>query len=276
MNEPAIKFVDDLYTDKEIEEMLYEFREKGYVVLPDVLQRESVEPFSKQLSDVMVFDGLKYTIPDDLPHYIHCLKAPRVLQVLPSSLSHSVAKPYPSLHTTIIIIETDEMRGQYAPDWHKDREPDGMPSQSYHYPLDVFVAFYYEDITEDHGPTMIVPGSHRDLSLTPYNGSPIEPIYCRKQDALLLDQRAWHRGTPRKAPGTRFLIVYGLYAMPHFYGANCHMPLSQRKEWLSAQKMRERILYGGPFAPPDLETLEIMKKQLEEAGPPQITYPRQA
>ena len=274
MPTPSIEFNTTLYNQNEIKSMISQFQDKGYVVLPDVLERESVAPFVDELNEIMYFDGIKYTIPDDAQHYIECLKAPKVQQVLPFSLSHSQAKPYPSLHTTIIIIETDETRGEYAPGWHKDREPEGMPSQSYHYPLDVFVAFYFEDITDEHGPTLIVPGSHRDANLT-YNNSESEAIHLRKEDALLIDQRAWHRGSPRTAPGTRFLIVYGLYALPHFYGATFHMPLSQRREWLNAEKMKDRVLMGGPFAPPDLETLEIMKKQLEEAGPSNMTYPRQ-
>ena len=57
-------------------------------------------------------------------------------QLLPDTLSHSQAKPKPCLHTTIVIIQKDG-NTSYIPDWHKDREPDGMPSKEYHYPLDV-------------------------------------------------------------------------------------------------------------------------------------------
>jgi hypothetical protein len=274
MKEPALRFIEEPYPENTIHKMVHEFQEKGYVILPDVFGRESVDSFVKQLTEIMVFDGLKYTIPDDLPHYIHCAHTPRARQILPFVLSHSIAKPFPCLHTTIIIIETDEKRG-YAPEWHKDREPDGMPDEAYHYPLDAFVGFYFEDMTEDHGPTLVIPGSHRDAAMTPHSGAPVEPVYCRKQDALLLDQRVWHRGTPRKAPGNRFLIVYGYYAMPHFYGATFHMPRSQRRAWMGAGSMRERIFFGGPFAPPDKATLKEMDEILDQIGDYTVSFPRQ-
>lgn len=274
MKKPALQFIDAPYPDDAVRKMVREFQEKGYVILPDVFERRSVDRFVKELTDVMVFNGLQVTIPDDLPHYIHCAYTPRARQILPFALSHSVAKPSPVLHTTIIIIETDEKRG-YAPEWHKDREPDGMPDNTYHYPLDVFVGFYFEDMTENHGPTLVIPGSHRDTAMTPHSGAPIEAVTCRKQDALLLDQRVWHRGTPRKALGNRFLIVYGYYALPHFYGATFHMPRAQRRAWMQAGNMRDRIFFGGPFAPPDKETLQEMTETLNQTGGYNTSFPRQ-
>ena len=264
MEIPAMQFVEKLYSKDKVNEMMSEFREKGYVVLPDVIKRETVDPFVEQLEKLMFNDGLSWRLPDDSPHYIHCAKTPRGYQVLPPALSRSATKPFPCLHTTIVVIQKGA-DDSYIPGWHKDREPDGMPNNEYHWPLDVFLGFYFEDMEEKHGPTVILPGSHKDVSITPWSGT-VEPeaIYCRKQDALLLDQRAWHRGTARTATGNRFLIVYGYYAMPHFYGTTFKMPSAQRNAWINAEGMRERIPFGGPFAPPDQEVLTHMSKELEE------------
>ncbi|MBI5545274.1 MAG: phytanoyl-CoA dioxygenase family protein [Deltaproteobacteria bacterium] len=275
MEKPALEFVESPYSTSEVEELTRQFRERGWVILPDVLKRETVDPFVRQLESLMVHVGHKYSIPDDSPHYLHAVFAPRGRQVLPSSLSHSVAKPLPSLHTTILVIQT---KGDASdiPEWHKDREPDGMAGAEYHYPLDVFLAYYFEDMTDDHGPTLVIPGSHRDVRMTPQTpGVPVDTIYCRKQDALLIDQRTWHRGTPRKVPGTRFLFVYGLCAIPHFYGPTFHMPRSQRRAWMNASSTRERVFLGGPFAPPDQDTLKLMQEELETEGRPVVTFPRQ-
>lgn len=264
MDKPALEFVEELYTEGEQKKMLAEFRDKGYVILPDVLKEETVGPFREQLDEVIVNTGLGWTIPHESPHYVHSMYAPRGRQLLPAALSHSQAKPRPCLHTTIVIIQKDGDTS-YIPDWHKDREPDGMAGKEYHYPLDVFLAFYFEDITDEHGPTQVMPGSHRDLTMTPHNKDlPVDTIYCRKQDALLIDQRTWHRGTARTVEGTRFLIVYGLYAMPFFYGNVAHMPVAQRRAWISAQNSNDRILFGGPFAPPDRQAWEEMGKELDE------------
>jgi hypothetical protein len=272
---PALEFVESPFTSEEVDGMMRQFRDRGWVVLPDVLKRETVDPFVRQLEGLMVHVGYKYTIPDDTPHYLHALFAPRGRQVLGPALSHSVARPLPSLHTTIVIIQA---RGDASdiPEWHKDRAPDGMPGTDYHYPLDVFLAFYFEDMTDDHGPTLVIPGSHRDVTITPQTpGVPVDAVYCRKQDALLIDQRTWHRGTPRKVPGTRFLFVYGLHAVPHFYGASFHMPRSQRHAWMNASNIRDRVLLGGPFAPPDQEALASMQEELKREGRPVVSFPRQ-
>lgn len=255
---PALEFVDELYSPQELQNLTHFFREQGYVVLPDLLKRETVDCFTRQLEAIMFYDGISWRLPDDAPHYVHPANTPRGAQVLPETLSRSVAKPLPALHTTMIILQKGA-DDSYIPDWHKDREPDGMPPGEYHWPLDVFLGFYLEDMTDDHGPTLVLPGSHRDPSITPWDGK-TEPvaIHCRKQDALLLDQRTWHRGTSRKVTGNRYLMIYGYYAMPHFYGSTFKMPRAQRHAWLEAKTMKERVLYGGPFAPPDHNDLEQM------------------
>ncbi|HCY87481.1 MAG TPA: hypothetical protein DHV36_20270 [Desulfobacteraceae bacterium] len=277
MEKPALEFIEEPYSQNEVKDMMAEFRDKGYVILPDVLKRETVDPFREQLENSLINRGMGYTIPHESPHYIHCTYAPRGRQVLPDALSHSQAKPKPCLHTTIVVIQKDG-DASYIPEWHKDREPDGMPGNDYHYPMDVFLAFYFEDITDEHGPTLVMPGSHRDVSMTPFcEELPVDTIYCRKQDALLIDQRTWHRGTPRTAEGTRFLIVYGIYALPFYYGHQAHMPVSQRNAWIHATNSNDRVFFGGPFAPPDRQAWNEIGKELDEkekSDAPLVTYAR--
>ncbi len=266
MNTTSLKYIQENYSDSELNALLSEFRENGYVVLPKVFERKSVKDFKKELEKMMYFNGNSYTIPDDSPHYIAAALAPRGRQVLPGALSHSVAKSMPAIHTTIIVIETDETRGQYAPDWHKDRQPDGMPGKEYHYAQDVFLAFYFEDIDENHGPTQIIPGSHRDVKMKPNCGETEKNIYLRMEDALLIDQRAWHRGVVRKAPGTRFVLVYGMYAMPHHYGSTFQMPRIQMHHWMNAKKLKDRVFFGGPFAPPKQNTIDVFQEEYNKSA----------
>lgn len=274
MEIPSLQFVEELYSQDELNSMMKQFRDKGYVVLPDVLKRETVDSFNKQLESIMFHDGLSWRIPDDSPHYIHLANTPRGYQVLAPALSRSATKPMPCLHTTMVVIQKGA-DGSNIPEWHKDREPDGMPANEYHWPLDVFLGFYMEDMTEDHGPTLVIPGSHKDPAITPWNGM-VEPeaIYCRKQDALLLDQRTWHRGTARKVTGNRFLIIYGYYALPHFYGTTFRMPRAQRNAWINSDSRQDRVLFGGPFAPPVREDLEHISEAIEErekSGKPKLS-----
>lgn len=264
MDNIALKYNTVPYTNNECEMFITEFQEKGYTILPQVFDRKSVKTFKKELEAVMTFNGLSYTIPDDKPHYIAGALAPRGRQILPFALSNSVAKPMPSLHTTIIVIETDKNSG-YAPDWHKDRQPDGMPGNEYHYPSDVFLAFYFEDIDEDHGPTQIIPGSHRNVNLRPNTNTPIKSILLNMEDALLIDQRAWHRGISRNASGTRFVIVYGMYALPHHYGSTFQMPKVQMQHWMKAEKLQDRVYFGGPFSPPTQELIKTIQEEYDKS-----------
>lgn len=249
MTEPALRFVNEPYDPETVAGLLAEFREKGFVVLPDLFERETVLPFVSQLEELMVHDGIAYRIPDEAPHFMHGGCAPRIRQVLPGALSPSIQKPPPSFSMTVWIIETADARGD-IPEWHKDRMPDGMPGTDYHYPLDVFVGLYFEDTTPEHGPTRVIPGSHRDMSLLPDTEAPVEDVFCRKQDGLLIDQRTWHAGSRRTVPGTRFLAVYGYYAVPIFYSFVFPMPRSQRDAWDRATTRDDRIFFGGPHARP--------------------------
>lgn len=275
MRETSLIFNEELYSTEQISSFTKEFRDKGYVVLPRVFERESVKVFKKELEEIMYFNGNAWTIPEDSPHYITSALAPKGRQILPFALSHSVAQAMPALHTTIIVIETNDTRGQYAPGWHKDREPDGMPGNEYHYPKDVFLAFYFEDIDEDRGPTQIIPGSHRDVSLMPNTEAPVESILLKMEDALLIDQRAWHRGVVRKAPGNRFVLVYGMYAMPQHYGSTFQMPRIQMHQWMNARNVRDRVFFGGPFAPPTAETIKAIQEEYENSEIlKQMTFPK--
>jgi hypothetical protein len=264
MEKPAIELVEELYTADEAKAMVKRFREDGFVILPDVFKRETVDPFLNQLEGLMFHDGLSWRLPDDAPHYTCCAKTPRGFQLLPDVLSRSVVKPFVSMHNTMIIIQKGA-DDSYIPGWHKDREPDGMPEGTYYCPPDVFVGFYFEDMTEDHGPTLVIPGSHRDVTITPENyGKEPTAIYCRKQDGLLLDQRTWHRGLPRKVDGNRFLLIYAYFGLPHYYTQDFKMPSAQRDAWLRSDTVKDRIFYGGPFAPPNKKDLEHMAKIIEE------------
>lgn len=261
---PAIEFVEEPYSEAEAQKMIKQFREEGYVILPDVFKSETIDPFLEQVEALTYHDGLQWRLRDDSPHYLACAKTPRTIQLLPDLLSRSVAKPRVCMHNTMVYIQkgTDH---SIIPDWHKDREPEGMPDDTYYYPPDVFIGFYFENMTDDHGPTLIIPGSHRDVTMSPYDNKSVPvPIYCRKQDGLLLDQRTWHRGMPRTVEGNRYLLIYAYFGLPQYYGTAYKMPRAQRELWMNAETTLDRLFYGGPFAPPNIKDVEFMAKKIKE------------
>jgi hypothetical protein len=105
---------------------------------------------------------------------------------------------------------------------------------------------YFRDMTVADGPTQVVPGSHVDPALSPYDGSPVESFLPRKQDVVLWDQRLWHRGAPRTAEGDRIFALYGFYALPRFdQNHPVQMPRALAQLWDDATDPRDRLYLGG-------------------------------
>jgi hypothetical protein len=53
-HDPALRFVEEPYHVNDVENMLLRFRERGYVVLPRVFERESVDAFREQAEAALV------------------------------------------------------------------------------------------------------------------------------------------------------------------------------------------------------------------------------
>ena len=248
MENPCLEFTTELYDQPTLRALQSQFREEGFAVLPGIYQRGSVDRFFEQVKAALVNDGVEWTVPDDSPIMMWPALAPRVRQVLPGTLSHSIAAPLPCMYMSRWLIQAPDEPDSIAA-WHKDREPDGMPGKEYHYPNDVFVGMYFEDLTPEKGPTRIIPRSHRDLSLLP-NQAPHHDVLLNKEDGLLLDQRTWHCGTPRQTNGFRILIVYGFYGAPQHYGSCFAMPRAQQQAWINAKTRKDVVYFGGVFLPP--------------------------
>ena len=250
MEDIALRFTDEPYAEETVREFIDGFQSKGYAVLPNVFDRDSVDGYLAQLRDAVRFDGIQYVMPDDSPLHVWAAQAPRVRQILAPALTHSVAPGIPAMCNSMWIITPHDCP-EMTISWHKDREPDGMPGNDYHYPIDVFVGFYFEDLDEERGPLNVIPGSHWDSRITPYTGEPHDVVLCNKEDAVLLDQRVWHCGTPRAIPGLRILVVHAYYLAPVHYGHVPPMPRSQHALWMRHKGRRsDQAFWGGPLAPP--------------------------
>ncbi len=71
---PAIEFVEEPYSEAEAQKMIKQFREEGYVILPDVFKSETIDPFLEQVEALTYHDGLQWRLRDDSPHYLACAK----------------------------------------------------------------------------------------------------------------------------------------------------------------------------------------------------------
>ncbi len=79
--------------------------------------------------------------------------------------------------------------------------------------LPIFITtahFYLDDLTEELGPTHIVPGSHmsgrRPDGDTTWKGESEKSILCKAGDVVIFRCELWHRGTANTSGRTRYLL----------------------------------------------------------------------
>ncbi len=135
--------------------------------------------------------------------------------------------------------------------WHKDYDVEGFMVGRCQYPPAVAVSLFLEDMTAECGPTEIIPGSHRDPGLSPYRGATRQMMCPRRQDAVIWDQRLWHRGTQRTAGSRRLHVLYTFYPSQLMEATTQRMTAAQSRAWREATDPQDRIFFGGIFAHPD-------------------------
>ena len=250
MIEPSLRFNESPYHINDARNLHLQFQEQGYVILRGVFQRDSVDAYREQVEAAVVTNEHgRLLLPGDSPLCIAPTFAPRIRQMLPGALSASSMKPHPSLFEVAWLISPSGPPISADKGWHKDRDHEGMPGREYHYPKDVHLGMYFEDMTPEHGPTQAIARSHRDPTLSPFSGAEVTSFLPRKEDVVLWDQRIWHRGTPRTLPGLRIFAIFGFYSIPIYGEDRREMQEAQRRAWLDAPDHSERVFYGGPFVP---------------------------
>jgi len=248
MSESKLRFVTEPYHLGYIENYVLHFREQGYVVLPDVFERESVNEYLAQIQAALVpGKSGRMELPPS-PLRIAPTRAPRIRQVVKSAFSTGAMVPNVSLFEVAWAIAAAEAPGSIAGHWHKDRDHRCVSCAHGYCPGDIHVGMYFTDMTPAHGPTQVIARSHRDINRTPFGGCEPDSFLCRKQDAVMWDQRLWHRATPRTAEGHRVFGFFGFYPIPNCDTKAYPMDLSQRQAWLEAHDDVEAMLYGGLFA----------------------------
>ena len=146
---PTLEFVEEPYRPNQLVNLLAQFRAKGFVVLPNMFEQNSVDAFREEVeAAVEKNEEGRFELPDDRQELVWPLKAPRLRAPLSGALSPSQMVPSVSIfETSWLIRESSDIRGN----WHKDRQQEGMPGKEYHYPLCVHLGIYYRDMEPENG-----------------------------------------------------------------------------------------------------------------------------
>ena len=106
-----------------------------------------------------------------------------------------------------------------------------MPAYSWHrdftmrgdFPLSINTILYLNNITEETGPTRVVPGSHRgtEKPAPAQSNGPIKgeiPVYARAGDAVFINSAIWHTGGRNNSDGLRrgIYLYYGYWWLKRY------------------------------------------------------------
>jgi hypothetical protein len=235
------------YHDSEVADILLNLRFRGFAKLPNVLNRIEAEKLAQLIRSRAIkrdHEG-RWTLPDDIDEFVWPCLAPRAQQVARLALSSSKHAAQVSIFEIVWKI-TDH---HFQQPWHKDRQHEGMPGNEYHYPSCIHVSMYFDDIQPDDGPTELIPNSHQNQALNPISGSPKELVLIRTEDAVIWDQRCWHRASKRASAGLRILSLVG-YVPVQLFGNSPQreMPKAMVRAWKNAKSDSEAVLIGGRWS----------------------------
>lgn len=101
--------------------------------------------------------------------------------------------------------------------WHRDFVFPGDP------PLSINTILYLDDMTEERGPTYVVPGTHRGTELPPKERAnlPLEgevAALASAGDAVFINSAIWHSGARNRSDGPRrgIYLYYGYWWLKHY------------------------------------------------------------
>jgi len=202
-----------------MEEIIKEIEAKGYCVIPQVYTKEQVK---KSLDLVLQWrKRTEGSITKDLPHLatdpivwnLHCkdfyflkmlFASSDIERVLSYFLNDAWYKKIPSEEPNYI------MRGYIARS-SVSRLPLHIDSFiPYKGKLSILINFFIilEDMTQDNGSTIVVPGSHSSGQYA--NQTAVKdsiPIEAKAGDVLIFDGRLWHGALANKTNSTRWVMV---------------------------------------------------------------------
>lgn len=249
---PALRFNHAPFHPNDLGNIVLRFREKGFATIGGAFDAESVDAYLSQVN-AAVQKGPAWWMPFVMdmssPLAIWPAKAPRLREVLRSAFMPFIDRPWPVLFHPTWLIRPSNPDEKLVHDWHKDGDHSGATSvHGYTYPPVIHAAMYFTDMTPAHGPTYVIPGSHRDPRLTPFGGRPSaeEPFLCGKGDIIIWDQRLWHRASARTVEGLRIVAIF---AFGSTYTGDKPLTLTecQKQALRDAAEPSEKILFGGGF-----------------------------
>ena len=178
------------------------FKKWGYLVVEEAIDAAQVERLRGALD--ASYDRRQETFIHQLleedEDFVFLLDNPPVLDRMKAILGTCV-----QLHSATARVTES---GEEDQAWHRDgpwpMDPEGTPYGSL--PGQINCGYYLDELTDENGPIVIVPGSQR-APFKPPEGSPRFPdekrIYAKPGQAIMFDGWLYHRGAENRSAHRR-------------------------------------------------------------------------
>lgn len=227
-----------------------QFVADGYLRFDDLVPRELCETAHKYIDDGLTFQGTGHlegtpfsdVYPDDSP-LRQIFELPRVKGVIQSLLGPDCEFDHHYPHRTA-------PRQFFNDDLHQDAQYDSRQSH-----FDIQISFFPQDVTEEMGSTLIVPGSHfrrvHETALRRYQNivGQIQTV-CKAGCMIFWHHNLWHSARSNKSDKFRYMYKLRLNAKSsqerHWNTDDIDDPgikkiLKKRQPWLGEEARVEFI-----------------------------------
>lgn len=210
------------------------FLQNGYLLVREVLKRDEVSQYQAWFEEAWkAAGGQRCNQHELLKHkpFIELIERPAILD----------------RHRAIFGNQTQLLQYDLLRQGPQSKQPDRGWHRDFVFPgdrpLSINTILYFDDMTEERGPTRVVPRSHRgdaqpptDMRDKPMPGE--VAAYANAGDAVFINSSIWHSGGCNKTDGLRrgAYLYYGYWWLKR-YESNHNLPW-QAFENASEQRLR--------------------------------------
>lgn len=217
-----------MLASSDVETQITNLEQDSYVYIPDVLSRVEVESLKQRIDQIKPNADSNDSLGDPgdptksgdgsihiknaFNHHtelLSCIDKLGVIEIAEGAMGKDCH----------LVGMSAWKSGPGRPDQnlHVDYRPIDLPEDLASDPrvrLPIFIAtahFYLNDITEELGPTRMIPGSHRAgrrprTNETDWNGINQQSVMVNAGDVVMFRSEIWHRGSANTGTDTRYLI----------------------------------------------------------------------
>ena len=190
------------------------FLENGYLIARGVLEGEHLEKVQNEFEEVWAAEDHRRCNQHKLlkyPTFIELIEHPPVIDRLRAIFGNQIQ-----------LLQYDFLRQEPGSTfsmraWHSDFSFPGDRPHS------INAVIYLDEMTDERGPTRVVPGSHKLEDLPPQDkrNEPLEgevAVYAQPGDAVFINSHIWHSGSRNQTDGLRrgIYMYYGYWWMKRY------------------------------------------------------------